>query len=401
VVGLSLGLFVAGIPAEFAQLQVVCPTGSCLGTSGQLTPAELRALADLGLSLGFFAAYGVALEVVFAAVYCVVAALIFWRKSADRLALFVALALLTFGTATFPETLYALAAAHPAWWLPVAVLNFLGSASFALFLYLFPDGHFVPGWTRWVALIWIVWQVPKYWFPDWPDSAIWLNTIIWLGALGVVVYAQVYRYRRISNATQQQQTRWVVFGIAVALTGFLGIGLALDIVASRSTSAGMLATLIVGVTLIYLGLLCIPLSIGIAMLRYRLFDVDLLINRTLVYGALTATLALVYGSNVVLLQAVVRPLTGEERSQLVTVASTLVIAALFTPLRRRIQIAIDRRFYRRKYDAAKTLAAFSTQMRDETDLGALTDDLLAVVEETMQPAYISLWLARPERTARQ
>jgi hypothetical protein len=158
VAAVTLGLFVAGVPAQFAQLQVVCPSaGNCPPQDGigQLSPAGLRALYDLGLSLGFFAAYGVALDVVLAAVYSAVAALVFWRTSADRMALFVALALLTFGTATFPESLYALAAAHPAWWPPVAVLNFLGSTSFSLFLYLFPDGRFVPRWTRWVALAWI------------------------------------------------------------------------------------------------------------------------------------------------------------------------------------------------------------------------------------------------------
>ena len=142
-------------------------------------------------------------------------------------------------------------------------------------------------------------------------------------------------------------------------------------------------------------MLLIPLSIGIAMLRYHLFDVDVLINRTLVYGALTTTLALMYVSSVVLLQAVVRPLTGEERSQLVTVASTLMIAALFTPLRRYIQTGIDRRFYRRKYDTAKTLAVFSIQMRDEVELEKLTDDLLAVVEETMQPAMFCSGCVHP------
>src|SRR5829696_2547551 len=195
----TLSLFVAGIPSEFATLGTGCKTG-CV--SGQLSPGELRALHDLGLSTGLYAAYGVALDVVFAAVYGAVAAAIFWRRPDDRMALFVSLALLTFGTATFPNAASALAATHHAWWWPFAFLNFLGSALFGLFLYVFPDGRFVPRWTRWVALAWISWQVPKYWFPEWDSSD--LNTlpgrlavVVWSVALGTVVYSQVYRYRRV------------------------------------------------------------------------------------------------------------------------------------------------------------------------------------------------------------
>jgi hypothetical protein len=140
----------------------------------------------------------------------------------------------------------------------------------------------------------------------------------------------------------------------------------------------------------------IPVAIGVAMLKYHLYDIDLVINRTLVYGVLTAVLALIYFGGVTATQAISRSLTGqEEQPQLVIVTSTLVIAALFNPLRRRIQAFIDRRFYRRKYDAAKTLEAFSAKLRDETDLDALTGELIGVVGETMQPAHVSLWL-RPE-----
>ena len=140
----------------------------------------------------------------------------------------------------------------------------------------------------------------------------------------------------------------------------------------------------------------IPVATGMAILRYRLYDIDRIINRTLVYGVLTGILALVYFGGVATSEAIFRALTGQEQQpQIAVVVSTLVIAALFTPLRRRIQRFIDRRFYRRKYDARKTLEAFSAQLRDETDLEALSDNLVGVVRETMQPVHVSLWL-RPE-----
>jgi hypothetical protein len=152
-----------------------------------------------------------------------------------------------------------------------------------------------------------------------------------------------------------------------------------------------------------LGLLVIPsipIATGIAILRYRLYDIDLVINRTLVYGTLTAALAAVYFAGVTATQAIFGALTGQvEQPQLAIVVSTLIIAALFNPLRRRIQGFIDRRFYRRKYDARKTLEAFSAKLRDEPDLDALRGDLVGVVRETMQPAHVSLWL-RPDTPPR-
>jgi hypothetical protein len=155
----------------------------------------------------------------------------------------------------------------------------------------------------------------------------------------------------------------------------------------------------VSLVLVMVGVVGLPVAVGIAILRYRLYNIDLLINRTLVYGSLTVVLALVYSGSVVLFQEFFRILTGSD-SQLAVVVSTLAIAALFQPLRRRIQASIDRRFYRRKYDARKTLEAFSAKLREETDLDSLSGDLTGVVKETMQPAHVSLWLRSdptPER----
>jgi len=192
----------------------------------------------------------------------------------------------------------------------------------------------------------------------------------------------VFRYRRASGV-ERQQIKWfayaaVLFGGSLGFGGFLGQDL-----------PGVWDALFETVTFIPL-----YVAVGVAILRYRLYDIDRIINRTLVYGLLTATLALFYFGSIVSLQAALRALTGQE-STLAVVASTLAIAALFGPLRRRVQGFVDRRFYRRKYDAAKTLAAFNAWLRDETDLEALNGELVGVVRETMQPAHVSLWLRAP------
>jgi signal transduction histidine kinase len=389
VAAATLILFVAGIPAEFGQLQVECPVAFC--PSGQLPPEGMHALADLGLSLDFFATYGVALDIAFAAVYVVVAALIFWRKSTDRFALFVAFALLTFGTATFPEASYALAAMHPAWWPSVAVLNFLGLASFGVFLFLFPNGRFVPRWTRWVALAWIAWQLPKYWFRNWPDTntwTIWINLAIWSSALGAVVFAQIFRYRRVSNAVQRQQTRWVVLGIAVALVAFLGIGLTLSIVAPAPTSARALATLMVGIAITYLAVLLIPLSIGIAMLRYRLFDVDVLINRTLVYGALTICVAGLY----VLIVGSLSALFQASANLLISLAATGVVAVLFQPLRDRLQHGVNHMMYGERDDPYSVLTRLGQRMEMTLAPDAVLPNLVETIAQALKLPYVALAL---------
>src|SRR5215217_2045902 len=209
-------------------------------------------------------------------------------------------------------------------------------------------------------------------------------------ALGAVVLSVFMRLRH-TIGVERQQIKW--FAYAAAAKEIAG-GLAYLIPIWIDTPLWFER---MGFALNIAFIPAVPIAIGIAILRYRLYDIDILINRTLVYGSLSAILVALYFVGIVVLQRLFVALTGE-KSTLAVVASTLVIAALFTPLRRRVQSFIDRRFYRRKYDARKTLEAFSAQLRDETDLNALSDDLTGVVRETMQPAHVSLWL-RPYTTS--
>ena len=281
------------------------------------------------------------------------------------------------------------------------LLSFIGSVAILIFFYVFPNGQFVPRLTRWLAILWIVEEALRYFFPDSPfNSNTWpvlLSRLGFVGFIGTGLVAQVYRYRRVSGPAQRQQTKWVVFGVAAGLGGFLGLDLL--ILTIPSLEQNLLILLVAGTAMLVF-LLLIPLSIGLAILRSRLWDIDIIIRRTLIYGVLTGTLALVYFGSVVLLQGILRALTGQQQSPVVTVTSTLAIVALFAPLRRRVQDVIDRRLYRRKYDAAKTLAEFAETVRDEVDLNKLTERLMQVVEETMQPKSVSVWLRDAPRDAK-
>ena len=206
------------------------------------------------------------------------------------------------------------------------------------------------------------------------------------------VVAQVQRYRKISSPAQRQQTKWIMFGLLCMFVMMVYWTIFIEMFPlppGRQRLAFFFSGLVQD---FFISLF--PLAVAFSILRYRLWDIDLIIRRTLVYGVLTLLLALVYFGSITLLSSLFSAVTGQQ-SALAIVVSTLLIAALFTPLRRRLQDWIDRRFFRRKYNAQQVLAQFALTARDETDLDALTAELLRVVQETMQPEHVSVWLRDP------
>ena len=382
-------LFVANIPAYFLALHRLRTPGTSLLT-GQLTLADLHTLQAWGISLDFYAICMVVASLLFQLTYAAMGAVLFWRKSDDRAALLASFALmmLPFGFAYI--TLQALP--YEWRWL-IPTLSALGNVSIMLCAYVLPDGRFAPRWVGWLALIAIGYWTADALLPSWPINPLVPNLIL-LGLIASTIMVQIYRYRYVSTQQQRQQTKWIVYGITIAATGNLGTRLLYQFILFPLTHESSLPVALF-VILITLSMLVIPPTLGIAIFRSRLWEIDVIINRTLVYTSLTVTLGLAYAALVIGLQFLFHGLTG--RNQLALVGSTLVIAALFQPLRRRIQAYIDRRFYRRKYDMAKTLAAFSATLRNELDLNDLREQLLAVVQETMQPAHVSLWLRPPEQ----
>jgi hypothetical protein len=316
------------------------------------------------------------------------------------------------GSVPFPVTIFALTYA----WLWAPAVGLLGT----YLILLFPDGKLPSGRWRPLALISgaviVVESITVFLTPGPLDglggarNPLGLEGFHWLTVLGWIVLpllplcmfasaaSVVLRFRR-SGGEVREQIKWIAFAASLMGSLYLLImsaSLINWLISAPGTQSDLgtqtwWGALLEDVTV--LSFAGIPVAIGFAVLKYRLYDIDVLINRTLVYGSLTATLVALYFGSVVFLQGALRFLTGQE-SQLAVVASTLAMAAMFNPLRRRLQGLVDRRFYRSKYDARKTLEGFSARLRDETDLDALSGDLTSVVRETMQPAHVSLWLRR-------
>ena len=322
------------------------------------------------------------------------AGLLFWRKRNDKMALFLAYFFVFYGIIMagpleslsyfIGEDQIALLA-QTLFLIPVVVL-----------LYIFPSGTFVPQWSRWLVLAALLIAPPMVFATSnvgrlsqtaW--SYITGTVLIFL--LGAGFYGQIIRYWRISSPRERLQVKWVVYGFGI---WFLIISISSGpymyvlTLPADAPIPGWMEPLSI---LWWIGLMILPISFTVAILRHRLWDIDIIIRRTIVYGLLTASLLVIYFGSVVVIQALFTAVSGQQ-SAVAIVISTLIIAALFQPLRHRIQGWIDRRFFRAKYDAAKTLASFATTARDEVDLEQLTAVLVQVTRDTLQPKSVWLWL---------
>jgi hypothetical protein len=396
VVALTLGLFFFVLPQRYDQLLH--------------TPAR-RELIQLGLNTVAYARLILGLNLAVLILHLATAGVLFWRRSNDAIALLVSFALAMNG-ALFPlAVMYSTLRVELALRNLVDIVAFLSMVSSYSLLLLFPDGKFSPRWTRFLLAGWALMTFTSLFFPDspfglpsWPVAIQFLVLVTW-SAIGM--FAQVYRYRYVSTLQQQQQTKWALLGLAAAALGPIAYFLPFVIAPALTGPAVpnmlyqrmgpaffnisfILQTLSFGfftiITLVF------PISFTIAIMRYRLWDIDVLINQALVYAALTASVALIYLSMIFVFEFFFGGLAGESRSDIVTILSTLIVTSIFTRLRKRVQEGIDRRFYRRRYDVSQTMATFSKSLQNEVDLDRLSGRMLNVVQDTLHPRNVSLWL---------
>jgi len=395
------------LPLQVSLVQTVCTSDNC--PFYQPNPGTLHNLEQLGLSLNAATVMIVSIIGACTLTWFVIAVIIAWKNFSNWFALSVSLLALiqTAMAARPPDLLHSQATATPWLWVVIAILIALDDTIYVIVGTLFPNGRLTPRWTRLILLSWLVIGLPCNLLSNLPSPLPlewqnWLGIVssyCWLFCIAAIIVAQIYRYRRLYRPVERQQTKWVLFFGGIALLE-QATGESLSLIFPALFAPGSLCSLFYyPITKLFLTLL--GLSLLFAMLRYRLWDIGRIINRTLVYGLLTGVLALVYFCLIYASQSLLYGMTGQTKENaLVLVASTLVIAALFQPLRAFIQRRIDKRFYRSKYNASKVVTDFTTTLHNVVDLAELQDQLIKAVEQTMQPTHISLWLRPAEQKIR-
>lgn len=388
----SFTLFLVSLPARYEGLRhLVADAQPVLAAVTSLPDENLVAI------LAVFPIAALLFEVLVMFLYLLNALLVYRMRPDDWQALLTAAGLSAFALHITP-TLLTWMLAYPHLAFIGIIMKSIGLGLAFLFLYLFPGGYYAPAWMRLFTIGWVIWSV--LWLLN-PDSLFSFRDPYTISVPGFVllmlwwsigVFTQIYRYRYVSSALERQQSKFVFLGATAVFLGYcLYVPLREAMARQPQPEAAQILFQMIAPYVFLTMVAAIPVTITLSILRFRLFDIDIIIRRTLVYAGLTAFLALVYFSSVVLLQTVFASMGGG-RSQTAIVLSTLGIAALFNPLRSRLQAAIDRRFYRSKYDAEKALASFSDRVRNEVDLDRMCAHLTEVIGETLQPAEMSIWL---------
>jgi hypothetical protein len=362
---LARGAWVAFVLAELAVLllTLVATRGRGLTiypfiVNCTVTPATAQALHHLSLSPATYAAYNLALTLLQSLVFLSVGDFIFWRKSNEPIGLVASFFLVSIALAPFLTS-----TAYPPEVLFLSIYAMCIFTALGYFLVTFPDGRFVPRWTWLLVVLWAV-RTLFFVIPGPPNIAFWppaLNAIDEVLSYGGTLVLLIYRYARVFSPSQRQQAKWLLLGFGGLFVVIILYDLIALLVPGLATPDSLY--LLAGGTLTMVTFLLVPLSVAMAILRARLWEIDVIIRRTLVYSSLTMLLVLLYGGLVYAFGSLLRAFLGQQQNPLVIVTSTLVIAVLFQPLRHGIQRVIDRRFYRRKYNAARTLTAFSAALR--------------------------------------
>jgi len=385
-----VGLFVGGLPTYFASLHQVISSVNLNDLGAQLTPQDVKALHAVSLSLDVYAWVTLSIYLLLLLVYVLVGTVLFWRAASNRMALLASFSLILFPLALGGQIVDLL---PPVWTIPTECARFIGSACLGLFFYVFPGGRFVPRFTRWLAVAWVVYWALEIFFPalsNIPPFS-WLALLILLGLLASQLMLQIYRYRRMSTPTERQQIKWVVFGIVISFGAiflaqavlFVGLPLLLP-VDPLITS--------VGLTLTFLLLLLFPLSIGFAVLRYHLWDIDLIINRTLVYGLLTACVIGLY----VLIVGGLSTAFQIQGNLVISLGATALIAILFQPLRNWLQRSINRLMYGERDDPYRILSRLGQRLEGTLAPEQVLPTIVQTTAQALKLPYVAVTLKQDD-----
>ncbi len=389
VICLTVGLFIASIPINYEQRGIVCKAEPC--PPSQLTTASEQALDRIGMSVDSFVTITIALDILIAATYTICAIVIFVRKPNDLLTIFVTIMLTTFGVATFTGGIRDFVFVYPRLdWLFKSI-SLIGNCAILAFFFVFPNGHFTPRWAAFILVLYALIQLPRYYFPDSPLNlqltSPFLYNSVFLGANLSGIAAQIYRYLRVSNLIEKQQTKWVVYGLSIGVGGYMVLKI-LSFTVNDPNGSGLLITTALSIVAV-LFMLLLPLSISIAVVRYRLWDINPIINRTLVYGALSVCTIAFYIFAVGFFSNYFQQ---SKANFILSFLATGVIAFLFEPLREGLQRAVNRLMYGERDDPSTVLMRLSQRLDSTLAPDTVLQSIVETIAQTLRLPYAAITL---------